>query len=74
MVVSTLVTIDSILTIVARLAPLAQQALANGQTSVPADQVQAIIDQAVTLRNDALSKLDQDIAAASAATTPKAGP
>lgn len=64
MVVSALVTVDSILTIVAKLAPLAQQALANGQTSVPADQVQAIIDQAVTLRNDTLSKLDADIAAA----------
>lgn len=64
MVVSALVTVDSILTIVAKLAPLAQQALANGQTSVPADQVQAIIDQAVSLRNDTLSKLDADIAAA----------
>lgn len=64
MVVSALVTVDSILTIVAKLAPLAQQALANGQTSVPADQVQAIIDQAVTLRNDTLSQLDADIAAA----------
>lgn len=68
MAVSTLVTIDGILTIMARLAPLAQQALANGQTSVPADQIQAILDQAVTLRDDTLAKLDADIAAAAGKT------
>lgn len=62
MVAAALVTVDSILTIVAKLAPLAQAALAAGQTSVPAEQVQAILDQEVKVRDDTLAKLDQDIA------------
>lgn len=66
MVAAALVTIDSILTIMAKLAPLAQAALAAGQTSVPAADVQAILDQEVKVRDDTLAKLDADIAAATA--------
>jgi hypothetical protein len=74
MVAATLVTIDSILTIVAKLAPLAQQALAAGQTSVPAADVQAILDQEVKIRDETLAQLDADIAAAKGTTPKPTGP
>lgn len=73
MVATTLVTIDGILTIVARLAPLAQAALAAGQTSVPAADVQAILDDAVRVRDETLAQLDQDIADARAQQQISAG-
>lgn len=73
MVAATLVTVDSILTIVAKLAPLAQQALAAGQTSVPAADVQAILDQEVKVRDETLAQLDKDIADARAQQQISAG-
>lgn len=64
MVASAMVTIEGVLTIISKLAPLAQQALAAGQNSVPAADIQAALDDAVKVRDDTLAQLDADIAAA----------
>jgi hypothetical protein len=59
---ATIVTVQSALQIVAQLIPLIQSAVASGATVIDAD----VWAEAINARNDALTKLDADIASAKA--------
>lgn len=56
---ATIITVESAVQVLAQVVPLIQQALASGQTTIDTNAW----NQATTVRDAALTKLDTDIAA-----------